>query len=92
MLCNQNFNYVDDFPLPYQELSQYVTEKYGAGNEYNIHHYVDANGYIVNSTATGAVSVSNFDYEETVNESKRRIKLISPSLLNTILQNYQDII
>ena len=92
MLCNENFDYINDFPLPQQELSQYVTNKYGAGNEYNTHHYVDRNGYVVNSNAEGAASVSNFYYEISVNESKRRIKLISPSLLNTILQNFQDII
>ena len=92
MLCNQIYNYVDEWPLPYYELKQYVVGKYGIENMYSVHHYVDSNGFIVNQTAEGAESVSNFDYEEAINESKRRIQLITPSLLNTILQNFQDII
>ena len=36
-------------------------------------------------------AVTNLQYEEEINESKRRIKLISPDLLNTILTNYKDL-
>lgn len=90
MLCNEKYNYVDDFPLPSYELEKHITAKYGAGNEYDTHHYVDNKGFIVDSTQ--GTSVSNYDYEVSVNESKRRIKLISPSLLNNILKNFKDII
>jgi len=92
MLVNEKYDYVNDFPLPIYELEKHVTDKYGAGNEYDTHHYVDANGFIVHSSYPGATSVSNYDYESDVNESKRRIKLISPSLLNTILKNFKDLI
>ena len=90
MLCNNKFNYVDDFPLPIPELEAHITSKYGVGHEYDTHHYVNNKGFIVDSSQGN--SVSNYDYETTVNESKRRIKLISPSLLNTILKNFKDII
>lgn len=92
MLVNEKYDYVNDFPLPIYELEKHVTDKYGAGNEYDTHHYVDTNGFIVHSSYPGATSVSNYDYESDVNESKRRIKLISPSLLNTILKNFKDLI
>jgi hypothetical protein len=92
MLCNERYNYVDDFPLTQQQLDKHVTNKYGAGNEYDTHHYVDTNGYIVDSSNPSATSVSNYDYEIIENERKRRIKLISPTLLNTILKNFKDII
>lgn len=36
--------------------------------------------------------VTNLQYEEEINESKRRIKLITPELLNTILTNYKDLL
>lgn len=91
MLCNQRYNYVDDFPLSQYELEKHINDKYGA-NVYGIHHYVNSQGYIVDSSVSGAVSVSNYDYETDLNESKRRIKLISPSLLQTILKNFKDII
>lgn len=90
MLCNEKYNYVDDFPLPSYELEKHITAKYGVGNEYDTHHYVDNNGFIVDSTQ--GTSVSNYQYETELNESKRRIKLISPSLLNNILKNFKDLI
>ena len=88
MLCNHKFNYIDDFPLPTYELEQHVTTKYGAGHEYDTHHYVDTNGYQVDSTQ--GTSVSNYQYEMDENEKKRRIKLISPTLLQRILKNFKD--
>ena len=90
MLCNQKYNYIDDFPLSTYNLEQHVTQKYGVGNEYATHHYVDVNGYQVHSDAPGATSVSNYQYEDDENEKKRRIKLISPELLQTILKNFKD--
>jgi len=91
MLCNERYNYVDDFPLPQYELEKHITNKYGS-NVYATHHYINVAGYIVDSSVSGATSVSNYDYETALNESKRRIKLISPSLLQTILKNFKDII
>ena len=90
MLCNERYNYVDDYPLTQYELEKHITAKYGFGNEYDTHHYINASGNIVDSTQ--GTSVSNYDYETSLNESKRRIKLISPTLLNTILKNFKDII
>lgn len=90
MLCNDKYNYIDDFPLPTYELEKHITTKYGSGNEYDIHHYVDTNGFIVDSSQ--GTSVSNYDYEADLNESKRRIKLISPSILSNILKNFKDLI
>jgi hypothetical protein len=91
MLANNRFDYRADFPMAYPALSSYIQSKYGEDAD-AIHHYEDANGNTVHSTASGAVSVSNRQYEEAVNESKRRIKIVSASLLNTILQNYKDAI
>jgi len=90
MLCNDKYNYVDDFPLPIPELEKHIANKYGSSHMYDTHHYVDAKGFIVDSSQ--GTSVSNYDYEFSINESKRRIKLISPTLLNTILKNFKDII
>ena len=59
---------------------------------YATHHYVDNNGFIVDSSNVNATSVSNYQYEDDLNESKRRIKIIAPELLNTILKNYKDLI
>jgi len=91
MLLNEKYDYISDFPLNDVDLLDHVTKKYGAGNEYMPHHYADPNGYVVNSTFPSAVSVSNFDYEEDLNQQKRRIKLISPSMLPVLLSNFDAI-
>jgi len=90
MLCNERYDYINDFPLPTYELEQHITQKYGTGNEYNVHHYIDSNGNIVDSTNPQATPVSNYQFEDNENEKKRRIKLISRDLLNIILRNFKD--
>lgn len=94
MLLNDIYDYRNDLPVNYTVLSKYVTKKYGAGNEYHIHHWehvVDNSSgepHVVNSTYPGATSVSNYQYEERVNESKRRIKLVSKPVLDSVLKQY----
>jgi alpha-amylase/alpha-mannosidase (GH57 family) len=91
MLCNQRFNYVKDFPLPYDSLNSYINEMY-PDNTMGIHHYENEQGFVVNSNAPGAFAVTNYDHEVAVNETKRRIKLISPQLLANILTQFNTII
>jgi len=91
MLANDRYDYIEDFPLAEYQLVRVIAAKY-PGTENNIHHYVDANGFVVNSNAPGAVSVSNADDERNKNEAKRRIKIISKNIINTILKDYKDLI
>lgn len=91
MLINERFNYTDDFPLSSHELESHITNKYGSGHEYDTHHYIDSKGFIVDEWNAEATSVSNYMYEEEVNESKRRIRLISKSLVDTILKNFSQL-
>ena len=65
-----------DWPLTYFDLQKFVNKKYGVANINAIHHYEDADGYEVDSTASGATSVTNFIHEETLNDAKRNIKII----------------
>lgn len=90
MLANDKYDYIEDFPLSEPELVKVIASKYT--NPSAIHHYEDADGFIVNSTAPGAVSVSNDQYERERNEQKRRIKIISPNLINKVLQEYKDLL
>ena len=90
MLANERHDYITDFPLPEYVLEKYIVDKYG-GTRYSIHHYENVKGFVVNSDATGATSVSNDAYERDLNEAKRRIKIISPELLSIILKQYEDL-
>lgn len=89
MLANDRYDYIADFPMTYPVLSKYIDEKYGT-TKYQPHHYVSATGHIVDSDFPGAIPVSNVVYEEQLNESKRRIKIISPALISTILNNFAE--
>ena len=89
MLANEMYDYLGDWPLKYIDLEQFVEDKYGSASD-SIHHYIDENGFVVNSDFPGATSVSNRQYEEQVNESKRSIKIISRDLLSTIIKNFKD--
>lgn len=96
MLANDRYDYINDFPLPSLQLDTYIKEKYGISNIYNVHHY-EYNGFIVDEDYDSDFgvtidSVSNYDYEISVNESKRRIKIISPQLLETVLADFRRII
>lgn len=92
MLINNRYDYIADFPLTYTALAQYIADKYGVGNELETHHYENSKGYIVSSDNVDAQAVSNTLYEETVNESKRRIKVISSQLLQKIVQQFSDVL
>lgn len=92
MLANQKYDYLEDFPLPIPQLEARITEKYGAGNEYDTHHY-EYNGFIVDNVSyPNATSVSNYDHEFAENEKKRRIKIISATLLQEILREFRNIL
>jgi hypothetical protein len=75
-----------------------VKSIYGDTDEqiYGIHHYEavivnnNDNIYVVNSDYPGAYSVTNFDYEERVNEEKRRIKIIAKPVLDSVLKQYSQ--
>ena len=89
MLVNERYDYLNDWPLTQANLDQYVIDKYGA-NATAIHHYENSNGIRVSYDYPLAVPITNAYYEAEVNESKRRIKIISKDLISTILKNYKD--
>lgn len=90
MLSNDAVDYLTDFPLEEHRLVKVIQDKYTNINA--IHHYENSDGFVVNSDDPDAYPVSNNEYERRLNEAKRRIKLVSPKLLNTILKNFKDLL
>ena len=96
MLVNEKYNYIEDWPIPDWKLSEYVALKYGEGNEYDIHqiygrdHYVSPTGRIVDSTFPLATSVTNLEYEQSINDKKRRIRIVHPNLVNIFVTNLNE--
>jgi len=88
MVANQRYDYLNDWPLPYDRLVQYCMDKYGDGNIYAIHHYEDENGYVVNDDYPMATPIDNITYESAINESKRRIKIVSLTIIQQMTDEF----
>lgn len=93
------------WPLNELEFENYVTTKYS--NPSATHHYevtqssgkTSSNGpndyshkIEVNSDATGAESVSNYEYERRLQDEKRTIKLLNPSFLSVFIEEFEKLI
>lgn len=63
-----------------------------SGKENYVHHYENADGFRVNSNTPGAVPVTNIVFAKLENDKKRRIKIISPNIVNKILTDYKDLL
>jgi hypothetical protein len=91
-----------DWPLTAGQFEKYVQDKYSDVNA--IHHYEvaqssgstssfdDSHKIQVNSTVSGATSVSNYDYEQKLQDKKSRIKLIKPEFLELITEEFRTLI
>ena len=79
-----------DWPLTYFDLKKFVDKKYSNINA--VHHYEDVDGYEVDSTASGATAITNFIYEETLNDAKRNIKVIKIEYVAQIIDELQLLI
>jgi hypothetical protein len=92
------------WPLTTYEFEQYINDKYD--NPDAVHHYeIDQkSGSVknqgpsdysykieVNSDTPNAVSVSNREYEQRIQDQKRQIKLLNPAYLTILLQEFENL-
>jgi hypothetical protein len=93
------------WPLSTYEFENYIKEKYT--NPYGIHHYEikqssgtteglgpsDYSHLIeVNSDYPNAISVTNYEYEQRIQDQKRQIKLLQVPYLPILLEEFQKLI
>lgn len=88
MIVNERYDYAADFPLSYNRLIEYVKSKYGEDNVNAIHHYENEEGLVVNSDYPLAISVSNMEHEEKINENKRTIKVIDSGIVEAVVSDF----
>ena len=81
-----------DWPLKYYDLSRFITKKYGSSEVYTTHHYEDADSYVVDSDASGATAISNFLYEERLNDTKRQLSVIRPEYTGMITNELKTLV
>ena len=90
LLTNNIIDPIMDWPLTQFELQEYCALKYE--NPGQVHHYETADGIVVNSNHPGAVSVSNFEYEDKINDAKRNIKILNPRLVPDFVTQFNKLL
>ena len=87
-----------DFPMSLRAFNEYLIEKYGVGNQDGVHHHEVAQSsgdtsrkLIVSSDTTGAVAITNREYEQTLQDKKRQIKLLDRQYLSFFVEEYNRI-
>jgi len=96
-----------EWPMNQVQFAEFLTDKYGAGNEDAIHHYEvtkdsgrttgqgpsDYSHKVeVNSDADNASSISNREYEERIQDNKRQIKLLDKAFLGDFIDEFDRLI
>ncbi len=86
-----------DWPLDQVALSDFVNDKYD--NPDGIHHYeINATSgdttkkLIVASDTEGASPVTNYEHEQTLNDNKRRIRLLDKVYVSQFRKEFEQLI
>ena len=88
MLVNEKYDYLKDFPLPYDRLVEYTKDKYGIDQIDAIHHYENTQGYVVSDDYPLAAAISNLTYEDRENEKKRTLKIIDKRIVERVVSDF----
>ena len=92
------------WPLTQPELQAHLEDKYGAGNEDDVHHYEIPqssgpttsrdNSHMVecNADEDNVSIISNREYEERKQDEYRQIKLLDPRFLDTFVEEFENLI
>lgn len=85
-----------DWLLTEDRLQEYIQRKYGAENVGAVHHYEttsqsDLGAGVWASLGTPFITpISNYSYESSLNEEKRKIKLLKGRYLQQVLTEYKN--
>ena len=97
LLFNQIINPYYDWPLKQRVFYAFINDKYA--NPTAVHHYEipQESGLTtvkiqVESDVAGAVEVTNLQYEEEVQKTKREIRILKPSYLGQFRTEFETLI
>ena len=90
MMVNEMVDPYHDWPLSYEELNNYMIDKYTLAGLDDTHHYEDSDGYIINDEP-GAIAVSNRDFEYAENDKKRRIKIPTNEFISVFMDLFEGL-
>ena len=97
-LANNIVDYYEDWPMSVQRFEEFVKEKYA--NPQAIHHYeiTQTSGDTTVTIDVGmntteypsATAISNYQYEDSLQEKKRQIRLIQPRYVNEFVKEFES--
>ena len=97
LLFNQITNPYYDWPLKNQDFYAFINNKYSNPNA--VHHYEipQQSGLTtvkikVESDVVGAVAVTNYEYEEAIQNKKREIRILKPEFLGQFTSEFKTLI
>ena len=98
MVVNEVIDYYEDWPMSVQKFEEFVKNKYD--NPQAIHHYeisqtsgdttVKIDVGMNTTDYPSAVAVSNYQYEDSLQEKKRSIRLIQPRYIKEFVKEFQS--
>ena len=92
------------WPLSQPQFQEHIADKYGAGNEDDVHHYEktqdsgptssrDSSHLVECNSDDGDPSIiSNRDYEYRKQDEYRQIRLLDPRFLDTFVEEFENLI
>ena len=97
LVANDIVDYYNDWPMSVQKFETFVFDKYE--NPQAIHHY-EINQTSGETTTTidvgmnttdypSATAISNYTYEDRLQEQKRQIRLISPDFISQFVSEFE---
>jgi len=97
LVVNDIVDYYEDWPMSVQKFEQFMFDKYD--NPQAIHHY-EINQTSGETTTTidvgmnttdypSATAISNYTYEDRLQEQKRQIRLISPDFISQFVSEFE---
>ena len=100
IMTNDIVDYFTEWPMTIPQFERFVKSKYDDAN--GIHHYcfsqtsgdtttlIDLPNDAATSLPAGATPVTNYEYEELLQEKRRRIRLIQPRFIEQIKKEFNN--
>jgi len=100
LLSNNIKDRYEDWPMSIAQFESYVTEKYADVN--GVHHYeisqtsgdttktIEIPNDSANTIPVDAVTVTNYEYEENLQEQKRKIRIVKSEYIKQIKQELKS--
>ncbi len=100
MMSASAFDWLYEFPMSQKQFMEYIESRYGSLSiaESTVRHYEDGDGHVIDiETYTSLVDpdkriVSVLSFEEDINESKRKVKLLSKEFLPSVVREFNDMV